>query len=171
MTIDKLTLNVGVRYDYQWGENAPGNVPLGDYDPAVWPQVPLTALDMPGTRSAHLEGLVAARRDDVRARDRQQDDRSGELRALRQPDGGNSANVTSQRRLRRSLPTSTTSGHDANGNHRVDPGEVNFTGGPIAYYNWDPEQPELRHAVDQQARLRHEDPPDRTSSSSASSMS
>jgi len=49
LTMGKLTAQVGVRYDYQWGQNVPFTVSCCKYDQATWPQSPLTSLSVPGT--------------------------------------------------------------------------------------------------------------------------
>ena len=49
MTIDKLTVNLGVRYDHQITGNPAGVTPCCRYDTAVWSQVPLTPVDSPAS--------------------------------------------------------------------------------------------------------------------------
>ncbi len=139
MTIDRLTVNVGVRYDYQWGENAPGTVPLGEYDPAVWPQVPLTALDMPGTPPLTWKdwsprvGLTYALGPENKTILQ-----ASYARFVNQM-GGNSANVGANS-YSAGIAYLYYEWHDANTNRRVDPGEVNFNN-LYSYYNWDPAHP------------------------------
>jgi Carboxypeptidase regulatory-like domain len=137
LTMNKLTAQIGVRYDYQKGTNLPFSVPLAPYDPAAWPGLPLTALNVPGNDPLIWKDISP---------------RVGLTYAI-----GN-ANKTIARlsyaRFANQMggtninPNSAAPGatylyyawNDANGNRRVDPGEVDFTN-LLSYYNWDPNNP------------------------------
>ena len=123
MTVNKLTVNVGVRYDYQWGQNTPGNIPCCNYDLAAFPQVPFTALSIPGTAAltwkdfAPRLGLTYALGNENKTL----------LRA-------SYARFTAQMGSGNVTPNGFSSGvsylyyewNDANKNLHVDQGEVNF---------------------------------------------
>jgi len=51
MTIGKLTINAGIRYDYQQSTNQPVTVPAPAYSATTWPEVPLTGMTVEGTPS------------------------------------------------------------------------------------------------------------------------
>ncbi|KAA0251705.1 TonB-dependent receptor [Acidobacteria bacterium ACD] len=47
MTIKNLTVNLGVRYDYQTSKNEATQIPCCRWDTAAFPEVPMTALNVP----------------------------------------------------------------------------------------------------------------------------
>jgi hypothetical protein len=49
MTMGKLTINLGVRYDYQSGANLGTTVACCDFSSTTWPQIPLGPLTVDGT--------------------------------------------------------------------------------------------------------------------------
>ncbi len=51
MTIDKLTVNLGVRYDHQTSYNTAISAPCCLYSTTAWPQVPFTPLTAPASSS------------------------------------------------------------------------------------------------------------------------
>lgn len=138
MTIDKLTLNVGVRYDYQKGQNSAFSVACCNYPSTTWPQVPMTALNVPGTDpltwknwSPRIGATYALGKDNKTIA------RASYARFVNQMGSGN-VNLNS------AAPGPTYlyyQWNDANGNQHVDPGEVVFTTPPPYYYNWDPSKP------------------------------
>jgi Carboxypeptidase regulatory-like domain len=137
ITVNKLTANIGVRYDYQQGQNTPGTIPCCLYNPAVWPQVPMTDLAFPGRDPLTWKdfspriGLTYAVGDDNKTLVR-----ASYARFVNQMGSGD---VT----LNSFSPGATYlyyEWNDKNGNKRVDPGEVNFNN-LVSYFNWDPAHP------------------------------
>jgi hypothetical protein len=138
ITVDKLTANIGVRYDYQWGANAAFTVPLGGYPLDVWPQVPLVPLAVPGTAPLTWKdfspriGLTYAL-----GKDNKTIARASYARFYNQMSSGNVS-------FESIAPGGTYlyyQWNDKNGNKHVDPGEVVFTTPPPYYYGWDPAHP------------------------------
>jgi hypothetical protein len=142
MTISKLTIQAGVRYDYQWGQKPITTIPCCGYDSSVWPQLPMTALTVPATDPLIWKdfqpriGLTYAAGDDGKTV------LKGSYARFVNMMGGNSSPIGVN-------AAGGVAGvtylyypwTDKNGNQRVDPGEVNFSGAPVVYYNWDPNNP------------------------------
>lgn len=137
LTVNKLTVNVGVRYDYQQGQNTPGSISCCLFDRALWPQVPMTDLNFPGRDPLTWKdfspriGLTYALGNENKSLVR-----ASYARFMKQMGSGD---VT----LNGYAPGSTYlyyEWNDANGNHHVDPGEVNFNN-LDTWYNWDPAHP------------------------------
>jgi hypothetical protein len=135
LTMNKLTVQLGVRYDRGEGSNASFSVPLG-YDTSIWPQPPLLPLTVPGTPPLKVDAISPR----VGASYAVDDKTIARLSYARFVNQLGSGTIT---------PNSVSPGatylyypwNDKNGNHRVDPGEVDFSNGPYAYYHWDPAHP------------------------------
>ncbi len=138
ITVDKLTATVGVRYDYQWGQNNPFTVPLGGYSLTTWPQVPMVPLDVPGTDPLTWKnwsprvGLTYALGNDNKTIAR-----ASYARFYNMMGSGN----VSYNSIAPGGTYLYYQWNDKNGNQKVDPGEVVFTTPPPYYYGWDPAHP------------------------------
>jgi hypothetical protein len=146
LTVGKLTAQVGVRYDYQWGTVPEGSIGCCNYSATDWPQVPLTALTLPATEPLIWKdwqprvGLTYALGNEGKTLLKASYARfANQLGGNSSPLGVNAAGAAGVTYLY--YPW-----NDANGNHHVDPGEVDFSGGPVIWYNWDPNCP---NCVDQ----------------------
>ncbi|HUM03351.1 MAG TPA: carboxypeptidase regulatory-like domain-containing protein [Thermoanaerobaculia bacterium] len=145
MTINKLTATVGVRYDYQQSNNLPAVVPDPAYGPANWPEVGMTGFTVTGTGSLIWRNLSP---------------RLGLTYAI--GDQGKTlvkasfAHFVNQ--LGGGVPTYDSNApygtsnlyynwNDANGNHIVDHGEVDFAGGVVGSYYVDPSNPNKSSAI------------------------
>ena len=134
LTSDRLTVNAGVRYDYARARNGPASVPANPQYPDLLPAVqyagdqgyPISAGSWQ-PRVGATYALGEKRTTLVRA--------SYSRFADLYLDGINF-----------SSPFPSTQGlyyywTDTNGNHRVDPGEVDFNGGLVGFYGLDPAKP------------------------------
>jgi hypothetical protein len=145
ITSGNLTVNVGVRYDYQQSKNSPLTVPCCNYDAAAWPEIPFTPLSVQGTPSLILRdisprvGLTYALGDQGKTLVK-----ASFGRFVNQLGGGVS-----------SWDSNAPDGYsalyynwnDANGNGIVDPGEVDFVGGIVGSYYVDPAHPNTSEAI------------------------
>ncbi len=75
---DRITVDLGIRYDRQWGKALPSTTLPNAAFPTVVPGLQLHRLRY----AVHLEQHLAARRAHVRARRGEEDDRAGELQPL-----------------------------------------------------------------------------------------
>ncbi len=125
MTIDKLTVNLGVRYDHQVSSNAAVSSPCCRYDTTVWSQVPFTPITSPASSELTWNdfsprvGLTYAVGTGGKTLLK-----ASYGRFVNQLGGGTSS-------YNSNAPTGTSYlyyyWNDKNGNNRVDPGEVDFT--------------------------------------------
>ena len=81
-TVDRLTVNAGLRFDYQQGGNLPSWVGANPTFPTLLPAVTYTGDD---GYPDHLPQLESPGRPDVRARRREEEPRPGVLRAVLRP--------------------------------------------------------------------------------------
>ena len=136
LTVDKLTVNIGLRYDRGVGQNIPFNDPVGQYDPNIWSQVPLRTLSVPGTPAL----TQAAFEPRIGASYSIDDKTVARISYARFVNQMGVANVN----YNSPAPGDTYlyyAWNDKNGNHKVDPGEVDFSQGLLGYFNWDPNNP------------------------------
>ena len=140
LTISKLTVQVGVRYDYQKG-NSPDNViNCCDYGTGTWPQVPMTSLTVAGNDplvwkdfSPRL-GVTYSLGNDGKTL------LKGSYARFVSQMGGNEINFGINAPGVSGMTYLYYEWNDKNANQRVDPGEVNFNNMPVYYY-WDPAHP------------------------------
>ena len=134
ITWDRLTVQLGVRWDQQYGTNGA----------TVVARESLVSRHSPGDRlwrssqGLHVERLVSSRRLDVRARAGPQHGAEGELRQVRDALGTTTISYTSP------LGSSADAYYpwnDANGNGIVDVGEVNTSGPLLANYGYNLRDP------------------------------
>ena len=142
LTMNKLTVNVGVRYDYQKGQNNPVALSDPKYNTTVWPE--------PGLKGFTVAGTDAVTWKDFAPR----------LSATYAINDKTLARVSYARfvnQLGGTIPTWNSNAanggtylyyywDDANGNKKVDPGEVDFGAGLYSSYNVGPNGPNSAQA-------------------------
>jgi hypothetical protein len=124
MTIDKLTVNVGVRYDHQQSWNVALNVPCCRYSTTDWPQVPFTPLSVGASDKLTWDDWAPRVGLTYSLNDGKTLVKASYSRFINQLGGGTSS-------WNSAAPIGPSYlyyyWNDNNHNNRVDPGEVDFT--------------------------------------------
>ncbi|MGZ8894141.1 MAG: outer membrane beta-barrel protein, partial [Candidatus Aminicenantales bacterium] len=136
LRVGKLTAQIGVRYDYQWGANSAFKVPAPLYNQADYPQAPMTGLDVPGT-----DPLIWKDFSPRVGLSYSIDDKTIARASYARFSGGMSNLNVNQNSAAPGIGTYLFyPWNDANGNQQVDPGEADFSN-LVTYIGWDPAHP------------------------------
>jgi hypothetical protein len=144
ITSGNLTVNVGVRYDYQQSANSALTVPTPSWSATTWPEVPITGMTVDGTQSliwrdiSPRVGLTYALNQGKTLV------KASFGRFVNQLGGGVS---TYDSNAPYGTSTLYYDWNDANNNGIVDPGEVNFGNGVVGSYQIDPGNPNKSTAI------------------------
>jgi Carboxypeptidase regulatory-like domain len=134
MTVDKLTVNLGVRYDRQEASNQPVNITCCRYDTKLFPEVGMTGVIAPGTDPLIWKNF-SPRLGLTYAVDNKTLVKASYARFVNQLGGVvpsfNGASPPGPAYLYYYWD-------DKNGDKKVDPGEVDFGSGLYSYRNVDP---------------------------------